>query len=387
MPDTQAVASRPPAVSVERALVGLTGLLLSSVVAAADGGYFSDTWSWVALVSLFLVTLRLILTPVLPLRRLDWAFSLGMGAFAAWVALSSLWAPAVTPSIDEAIRDFSYAAAVLLLLTFVTHRTVGALVLGAFTGVTIISTYGLLTRLHPDWVGNWDPAQVYRLSGTIGYWNGLGVYAAMGTLLALEFVAHSESRVVQAGAGAAPVLLIPTMLFTFSRGAWLALGVGLVTSTLLDSRRLHLVATALVLAPWPALAIMLAWHSHHLTENTISLQQASDEGGSLLGWIVVLALISSVAAVLFPIASNRIHLSASTMRFLGWLALAGVIVTATVLLALGGAPWTLGHRAVDSFTAPHQQTSTDQTSRLFDLSSRAASNSGASRSTNFVRTQ
>ena len=232
---------------VESTLVGLTGLLLSSVVAASNGGYFSDSWAWVGLVALCVATLRLILVPALPLRRLDWAFVAGLGAFAAWVALSTLWAPAATPSIDETIRDVSYAAVVLALLLVVKRRTVESLLVGVLLGVTTISTYTLLTRLQPDRVGDWDPATLFRLSGPIGYWNGLGLYSAMGVLLALGLVARSQSRVVQAIAGAAPVLLVPTMLFTFSRGAWLALGVGLAVAFVLDARRLQLLAAALVL--------------------------------------------------------------------------------------------------------------------------------------------
>jgi hypothetical protein len=58
---------------LEPGLVVLTGFLLTSVVAASDGGYFSDSWAWVALVSLVVATLRLILVPALPFQRLDWA--------------------------------------------------------------------------------------------------------------------------------------------------------------------------------------------------------------------------------------------------------------------------------------------------------------------------
>ena len=135
----------------------------------------------------------------------------------------------------------------------------------------MISSYTLLTRLRPDLVGDWDPSVLIRLSGPIGYWNGAGVYAAMGVLLALGLVARSNSRIVQALAGAAPVLLMPTMLFTFSRGAWLALAAGLVAALAFDVRRLQLIAAALVLAAAPVVVLGLAWQSDHLTASTITL--------------------------------------------------------------------------------------------------------------------
>jgi O-antigen ligase len=354
---------------LEPALVGIAGFLLASVVAASDGGYFSDSWAWLAFVSLVLATLRLILAPALPLRRLDWAFVAAMAGFAAWVALSILWAPAATPSVDETIRDISYAAVVLALLLVVRRRTVSALLLGAFAGVVVISTYALLTRLQPDWVGNWDPALVYRLSGTIGYWNGLGVYSAMGVLLALGLVARSGSRVVQALAGAAPPLLLVTMLFTFSRGAWLALAVGLVAAFLLDARRLQLLAAGLVLAPWPAVVILLAWRSDHLTKQALTLQQAADEGGALLLWIVVMAVASALAAVAFRLVNARLDVPVRVRRTIGGLTLAGIAVAMVAAFAVYGAPWTLAHRAVDSFNSPPNASGSDATARLFDFSS------------------
>ena len=231
-PSTATLRSRTSTLSLgswlEPALVGLAGLLLASVVAASDGGYFSDSWAWLAFVSLCVATLRLILVPALPLRRLDWAFVGGLAAFAAWVALSILWAPAATPSVDETIRDVSYAAVVLALLLVVRRRTVEALLVGALAGrdgdLELLAADPPPSRLGRQ-LGSRRP--LFRLSGPIGYWNGLGLYAAMGVLLALGLVARSQSRIVQALAGAAPVLLVPTMLFTFSRGAWLALAVGL----------------------------------------------------------------------------------------------------------------------------------------------------------------
>jgi len=370
VPELGLAKSRSLGAFPEPLSVGLAGLLLVSVVAASDGGYYSDSWAWLAFVSLCVATLRLILVPTLPLRRLDWALVAGLGAFAAWVALSTLWSPAATPTLDETIRDASYAAVVLVLLLVVRRRTVGALLVGVLAGVTLISTYALLSRLHPDWVGNWDPAQLFRLSGTIGYWNGLGVYAAMGALLALGLVARSPSRVVQAAAGVAPVLLLPTMLFTFSRGAWLALAVGLVAAIMLDARRLQLFAAMVVLAPCPAAVLLLAVRSDHLTKSTVTLQQAADEGGALLVWIVVLAIASGLGAVGFRIVADRTHVSARVRRTVGGIALGSAAVAAIAAFSFYGAPWTLAQRAVDSFgREPKHASGPDVTGRLFDLSS------------------
>ena len=39
------------------------------------------------------------------------------------------------------------------------------------------------------------------------------------------------------------------------------------------------------------------WSSDHLTDKTITLRQAADEGGALLAWIIVLSVVSAAAAV------------------------------------------------------------------------------------------
>ena len=298
------------------------------------------------------------------------------------MALSILWAPAATPSVDETIRDVSYAAVVLALLLVVRRRTVSALLVGAFAGIVIISSYALLTRLHPDWVGSWDPALGYRLSGTIGYWNGLGVYAAMGVLLALGLVARSGSRMVQAFAGAAPPFLLVTMLFTFSRGAWLALAVGLVAAVLLDARRLQLLAAGLVLAPWVAAVILLAVRSDHLTKNTLTLQQAADEGGGLLLWIVVMAVASALAAVAFRLVNARLDVPAPVRRTIGGLTLAGIAVAIVAAFAVYGAPWTLAASCRRLVQLPRRSRREQTSRRGCSTSPRVVvSTRGASRST------
>ena len=174
---------------------------------------------------------------------------------------------------------------------------------------------------------------------------------------------------MQALAGAAPVILVPTMLFTFSRGAWLALAVGLLAALVLDARRLQLIAAAVVLFAGPVLVVGLAERSDHLTERSITLPQASAEGGSLLVWIVVLALCAGLLAVAFRLVAARTHLSVRAHRIVGGIALGGVALVAVAAVVTYGAPWTVAHRAVDSFRGATKQSGPNETGRLFDLSS------------------
>ena len=82
-------------------------------------------------------------------------------------------------------------------------------------------------RLFPERFGEYDLIGGYRLSEPVGYWNALGVLAALGVLLAVSLVARFESLLVRLVAAASTVPLALTLYFTFSRGAWLALLAGL----------------------------------------------------------------------------------------------------------------------------------------------------------------
>src|SRR5213078_4398897 len=97
---------------------------------------------------------------------------------------------------------------------------------GVLAGVTAVSGYGLATYLLFDHPLN--PIEGNLLFEPLGYANGLGIYAAIGILLAVGLALTSRHRPWQA-AGLAPlVLLVPTLYLTESRAAWLSLAVGIV---------------------------------------------------------------------------------------------------------------------------------------------------------------
>ncbi len=124
--------------------------------------------------------------------------------------------------------------------------------------IALLSLYAVGTRLLPDRLGEFGPIAGYRLTGTIGYWNGLGIFVVIGLFLALGFAARGERLATRAFAGAALPVLATTMYFTFSRGAWLALLVGFVAAFVVDARRLQLAFASAVLGVLPAVGILLA---------------------------------------------------------------------------------------------------------------------------------
>ena len=110
-------------------------------------------------------------------------------ALAGWTALSTLWSLYATQSVLEAQLALAYLAAWLALVALVRRGEHPAVLGGVLAGIVAISTYALATRLFPDRLGYYDAAAGYRLSTPIGYWNALGIFAVIGILLALGFLA------------------------------------------------------------------------------------------------------------------------------------------------------------------------------------------------------
>ena len=133
---------------------------------------------------------------------------------------------------------------VALAVAFVLRRGDLCWVLaGTCAGTTAVAAYALGTRALPDRLhaASDDPIAAFRLAQPVGYWNGLGLLVALGVILAVGFVAHARSRRAATAAAASLPVLATTLYLTFSRGAWGALGVGLVATIALDPRRLRYV--------------------------------------------------------------------------------------------------------------------------------------------------
>ena len=222
-------------------------------LAADNAGYFPTTWGW-ASVALCATAAVLVASGGWPsLRPLEKLVVGAMVGLSVWTFASSIWSISVTRSMLEGERSLVYVSAVLV--TFLLSRRAGGrgIVIGTWFGITAVCTYSLLTRLFPKQFGVFDSLSGNRLSTPVGYWNGLGLLAAMGCLLALGVAARS-SVVVRMAAAASTVVLVLTLYFTFGRGAWIALLVGLLAAVLVDRDRAQFIAWTLVVAPWPAVS-------------------------------------------------------------------------------------------------------------------------------------
>ena len=219
----------PHSTQLRSLAVFLYGFLVIALVASSAGGFRATTIGWTALATLWLATMLVLLGKRVELGRWDVVYVGGVFLFTCWVALSNLWTSSMTSTMHEVARDIAYVGIVASGLLVVRKNTVQALLGGVFAAIVALSLYGLGTRVLPDRFGDFDSTLGgYRLAAPITSWNGLGIFAVMGILLALGFATRAERLGTRAAAAAAMPLLASTMFFTFSRGAWIALIVGLI---------------------------------------------------------------------------------------------------------------------------------------------------------------
>jgi hypothetical protein len=300
-------------------------------VAAPNGSYFPTSWGWCTLA--FLAAAAVALGRRAVLGRLERSFVLGLAAFAGFAALSLLWTETPPGTMREVQRSLVYVAGALALLLSTRADTVPRLLGGVLGGVTVVCSYALATRLFPGRLGGTpDELAQNRLAEPVGYWNGLGLLAVLGLLLALGFAARAARPSARAGAAATLPVLGATAYFTFSRGAWVALAIGLVVLMALERQRLRALASLAVLLPAAGGAALAASRSRTLTSADAGAMAVRD-GRLMCVTLGVLAVASAIAAIALCHAQARVRLRPRTRRVLG----TAVLVAAVAAVAFPGA--------------------------------------------------
>jgi hypothetical protein len=353
----------------QAAFVAAGSFALVFGVGATQGGYFPTTWGWTALALSWAAGVALVVRTELRYAPLELLACGALGAFTLWIALSTAWTQSVSRTVLEFERGLVYLAALIAVFVIVRSVTLRHLLGGTLAAISILCTYALATRLFPERLGSFDPVSTYRLGAPVGYWNALGIVAAIGILLALGTAARAKRLLSRSLAGASLVVLLPTLLFTYSRGAWIALFVGLATQILVDRRRLQLVTTALIVGVPAALALWLSSRSSALTNRHPVLSQASSQGHRLALIIVGLAILGAVTPLLLARAEERVEFSKTARRAYAAALVVALAVGLGAAFARYGSPVTMARTAYDDFTAaskPHGGSSNLNT-RLFSL--------------------
>jgi O-Antigen ligase len=337
-------------------------------LAISQGGYFPTSWGWASVPLLWIAAIALVLRSDLCLSRPERLFLAALASLTAWIAASTIWSVAPAESVLETQRALIYLAAAVSVLAVTRSSSTRLILAGLLAAIALVAVFSLATRLLPDRFGVYDGFGVYRLAEPIGYRNGLGAFVAMGAILAVGFAARAQTPAVRGACAAIPVLLLPTLYFTFGRSAWIALAAGLLAAIAVDPHRLQLLATIAAIAPWPALAIFIASREPGLTHIGSALPLAAHDGHRVALATVALTLASAVAGTTLAVAERRIRIGRIARRRFA-LTIATVVFAATAIgLIRYGGPVQAAKTAYASVKAPRPNTHTDLNQRLLSLS-------------------
>jgi len=347
--------------TLRRALDYIAPTALLAGLALADGGYFPLSRAAAILALFWALAAGLLLRPV--------SFSLSRCIFSValvGLAVLTLARGGLAAGVDAAMTDVLYLAAFLALTSFFTSPR-PVLVVAATAGI-VAAAYGLGTRLLPDRIGVTDAVSAYRLAEPLGYWNALGVMAAMAISVCSVGGARSSRTATMFLTAAATPMLATAMYLTFSRGAWITLGLSIATALAMDARRAQLLPWLAVTTVASAIPVSIAAASSGLTSTEVASGDAI-RAGHRLGIVLLASALG--AGALAPLAAqlgNRIdrHQAVRRAMTVPVILLAAASVVAAVV-ALGGPSHALT-RAYDGFTSSPPKVDGDLNERLLSFS-------------------
>ncbi|MFL5844139.1 MAG: O-antigen ligase family protein [Solirubrobacteraceae bacterium] len=330
-------AVRLPSLESDWVYAGLIAVVLGWVAIRANGGLrLGDTTTVEIVADLLAAVVAAIAVLVVPQARRDLPALLAAGFFGLFVvgsAISTIWSVAPDQSWAEANRLVTYLAVFGMGMAFVRlapHRWTA--LLGGITIVCIgISGWALLHKVFP---GSLEPEEIYaRLREPFGYWNAVGLMAAMGVPGCLWLGARRNGHAaVTALAYPATGLLVVVLMLSYSRGSLVALLLGCVFWFATVPLRLR--AAAVLAAGLVGGGLVIAWVFSQvaLSEDRVPIE-LRDQAGHQLG-IAVLFMLAVLLAVglLVGFLRDRRSLHPLTRRRLGL-----AVVATLALFPLAGA--------------------------------------------------
>jgi O-antigen ligase len=292
--------------------------------------------------------------------------------FAALVALtiaSVLWSVNPSDTWLEASRTLSYAVVFGVAIVFARlapHRW-AAVLGGTVVASVIICVYALLTKVFP---GALNPDEVYaRLREPFGYWNAIGLMAALGVPGCLWLGARRDGHAA-IGALAYPALglMLLTLLLAYSRGGLLALVIGLAAWFTLVPLRLRGVAVLATSATGAVLIALWAFSQDGLSKDRMTIDQRAAAGHELGVLLIVLIAVLLAAGLAIGFAAAR-RAPRSDIRRAAGLTLIVAVALLPVVGAIGLAFSTRGlggsiSHGWKQLTDPHASTPPNDPGRL-----------------------
>jgi cytochrome c-type biogenesis protein CcmH/NrfG len=251
-------------------------------------------------------------------------------AFTAVTALSIVWSVQPDHSWQDSGRMLAYSgvfAAGVALVRVLPERWPA--ILGGLTlAAAIVCGYALLTKVFP---ASLDPANGFaRLSEPYGYWNAVGLSAAMGAICCLWLGARRTGHaLLRALAYPAMSLVLLTLILAYSRGALVALAVGVVLWFCVVPLRLRS-ATLLIVGALGA-GVVGAWDfsRHALSAEAVPLAERTAAGHQLGALVLAMLVALTLTGIAIGFFTGRRAPSLLARRRAG-----AVLMAACVLAAI-----------------------------------------------------
>jgi cytochrome c-type biogenesis protein CcmH/NrfG len=308
----------------------------------------------------------------------------GMRAYGAWpaglllaftvlTALSIVWSVQPDHSWQDAGRLLAFTgvfAASVALARVVPDRWPA--VLGGLTlAAVVVCAYALATKVFPSL----DPLNTFaRLNEPYGYWNAVGLTAAMGVITCLWLGSRRTGHALaRALAYPAMGVLLLTLVLAYSRGALAALALGLLLWFCAVPLRLRAASLLIVSALGAGAVVAWDFSRHALSAEGVSLAERAQAGHQLGALIVAMLLVLTIVGITIGFATARRAPSLLARRRAGALLVALVVL---VLVAFAGA---LAHshrgftgsisHAVSALTNPNAKQPPNTAARLTAVAS------------------
>ena len=259
-------------------------------------------------------------------------------AFTALTGISVAWSVAPDASWQDAGRMLAYSGlfAAAVALAWIVPGGWRALLGGTVLAAVLVCAYALLTKVLPGDLALSAEANFYaRLQEPYGYWNAIGLTAAMGTIGCLWLGARRAGHaLLNALAYPATGLLIVTLMLAYSRGALASLVIGVAAWMCLVPLRLRGARVLIVGALGAAPVVAWDFSRHALSSDGVALGVRTDAGhqlGALLCAMLILLTLVGIAICFF---GDRRAPAGSTRRAVG-IALASLLVL-LLLVGVGG---------------------------------------------------
>lgn len=322
----------------------LLALLAVTVYGTLNSGlYFEEEWLPVAagILGLSLLTL-LVRGYYAEVPKAGWVLVGLLGALVFVKGLSLAWTISESLTVQELLRSAMYLAAFAVALAAVSYRRqIEPLVDGMVLVITPVAGYGLLQKINPVEYPI-EGVAPSRIGSTLEYANTFAMVVALGIMLGLARLGSLRSPLARGVYAALLLGFCAALFFTFSRGGFVSLGLGLLVFFVLGSDRLHGLANLLLLSA-PVLWLLYRTRSHEALYQEGASEEASlAAGGAFLTDLIIAAVAAFGLQAIYAAVAGRYGLDRGTRKLLG-----AVAVAALILLSGAG-----GYVALDAVSGP-----------------------------------